>query len=153
MLYLRILVLKTKPHCTVMDVKRIAMRMKLHKISGSVVHHCAVLKKLLYEKGIKSSVIHGYCISPGEICEHYWVRTDVEGLDLDIGYELACLYNPDLASLKTVLSEDFPEGLKDADGKEPEVLRQEDNHRLFELYETDPVTFWKEAPKDVRAFH
>jgi len=136
-----------------MDVKRIAMRMKLHKISGSVVHHCAVLKKLLYEKGIKSSVIHGYCISPGEICEHYWVRTDVEGLDLDIGYELACLYNPDLASLKTVLSEDFPEGLKDADGKEPEVLRQEDNQRLFELYETDPVTFWKEAPKDVRTFH
>ena len=135
-----------------MDLKRIAMRMKLHKISGSVVHHCAVLKKLLAEKGIKSTVVHGYCISPGEICEHYWVRTDDEGLDLDIGYELACMYNPDLASLKTFLSEEFPPGLKDANGKEPEVLRQEDNTRLFELYETDPVTFWKEAPKDVRTF-
>jgi len=135
-----------------MDLKRIAMRMKLHKVSGSVVHHCAVLKKLLAEKGVKSSVVHGYCISPGEICEHYWVRTDDEGLDLDIGYELACMYNPDLASLKTFLAEEFPPGLKDADGKEPDVLRQEDNTRLFELYETDPVTFWKEAPKDVRTF-
>ena len=47
-----------------MDLKRIAMRMKLHKISGSVVHHCAVLKKLLAEKGVKSTIIHGYCISP-----------------------------------------------------------------------------------------
>jgi len=50
------------------------------------------------------------------------------------------------------LSDEFPPGLKDANGKEPMVLRQEDNTRLFELYETDPVTFWKDAPKDVRTF-
>lgn len=130
-----------------MDLKRIAMRMKLHKITGTVVHHCAILKKLLAEKGIPSTVIHGYCVSPGEVCEHYWVRTDDEGLDLDIGYELACLYNTDLASMKTFLSEEFPQELGDV-----EVLRQEDNTRLFELYETDPVTFWKEAPKGVRTF-
>jgi len=135
-----------------MDLKRLAMRMKLHKVNGTVVHHCALLKKILNEQGVKASVIHGYCISPGEICEHYWVRTDDEGLDLDIGYELACLYSPELLAMKTVLSENFPEGLKGSDGKEPEVLRQEDNQRLFELYETDPVTFWKEAPKDVRTF-
>jgi len=121
--------------------------MKLHKITGTVVHHCAILKKLLAEKGIKSAVIHGYCVSPGEVCEHYWVRTDDEGLDLDIGYELACLYNPDLASMKVFLSEEFPQELGNV-----EVLRQEDNTRLFELYETDPVTFWKEAPKGVRIF-
>ena len=135
-----------------MDVKRIAMRMKLHKVTGTVVHHCAILKKLLAEKGVDSKVIHGYCISPGEVCEHYWVRTIDEGLDLDIGYELACLYNPELLALKTVLMEDFPIDLKGADGKEPEVLRQEDNQRIFELYETDPVTFWKESPKDVKTF-
>jgi hypothetical protein len=128
-----------------MDVKRLAMRMKLHKVEGTVVHHCAILKKILAEKSIAARVVHGYCVSPGEICEHYWVRTEDEGLDLDIGYELACLYNPDLASLRTVLLEDFPVELEGT-----EVLRQEDNQRLFELYETDQVTFWKESPKSVR---
>lgn len=136
----------------VFDLKRLAMRMKLHRISGTVIHHCAIVKKLLAEQGIKSTIIHGYCISPGEVCEHYWVRTDDEGYDIDIGLELARLYTPELIALQTVLSEDFPVGIKDHNGKEPEVLRQEDNTRLFELYETDPVTFWKESPKDVRTF-
>ncbi len=136
----------------VFDLKRLAMRMKLHRISGTVIHHCAIVKKLLAEQGIKSTIIHGYCISPGEVCEHYWVRTDDEGYDIDIGLELARLYTPELMALQTVLSEDFPVGIKDQNGKEPEVLRQEDNTRLFELYETDPVTFWKESPKDVRTF-
>jgi hypothetical protein len=135
-----------------MDIKRLAMRMKLNKVNGTVVHHCAILKKILKEQGIKSTIIRGYCISPGEVCEHYWVRTDDEGLDFDIGYELACLYSPDLKTMTKFLSEEFPEGLKDAQGKEPEVLRQEDNQRLFELHNTDPVTFWKESPKGVQIF-
>jgi len=134
------------------DLKRTAMKMKLRRIGGSIVHHCAIVKKLLSEQGISSRIIHGYCVSPGEICEHFWVRTDDEGLDFDIGLELARLYTPELIALQTVLMEDFPVGIKDKDGKEPEVLRQEDNTRLFELYETDPVSFWNEAPKDVRTF-
>jgi hypothetical protein len=134
------------------DLKRIAQRMKLNKVSGSVVHHCALLMKYLAAQKIGARVVHGYCISPNEICEHYWVRTEPDGLDLDIGFELACLYSPELLALKTVLLEDFPVGLKDQDGKEPDVLRQEDNQRLFELYETDPKTFWREAPINVRNF-
>ena len=134
------------------DLKRTTMKMKLRRLQGTVVHHCAIVKKLLAEQGIASKVVHGYCVSPGEICEHFWVRTEDEGLDLDIGLELARLYTPELMALQTVLMEDFPIGIKDKDGKEPEVLRQEDNTRLFELYETDPVSFWNEAPKDVRTF-
>jgi len=125
-------------------VKRTAQRLKMHKIGGTVIHHCAILKKILPGK---SRIIHGYCVSPGEICEHYWLRTE-DGLDLDIGFELACLYSPELGELKTFLTEDFPEG----NWEGVEVLRHEDNNRLFELYETDPTTFWKEAPKNVRAF-
>lgn len=108
--------------------------------------------KYLAAQKIGARVVHGYCISAGEICEHYWIRTEPDGLDLDIGFELACLYSPELLALKTVLLEDFPVGLKDQDGKEPDVLRQEDNQRLFELYETDPKTFWREAPINVRNF-
>jgi hypothetical protein len=124
-------------------VKRTAQRLKLHKVGGTVIHHCALLKKILPGK---PRLVHGYCVSPGEVCEHYWVQTE-EGLDLDIGMALATLYSPDLADMKTFLTEEFPVELKDV-----EVLRQPDNQRLFELYETDPVTFWKESPKEIRAF-
>jgi hypothetical protein len=130
-----------------MDLKRLALRMKLNKVDCSVVYHCAIVKKLLKEQGIDARVIHGYCVSPSEVCEHFWVRTEDEGLNLDIGYELACLYTPELKDMRTFLTEEFPVELKDV-----EVLRQEDNTRLFELYETDPVTFWKEAPKSVKIF-
>ena len=108
--------------------------------------------KYLAAQKIEARVVHGYCISPNEICEHYWIKTEPDGLNLDIGYELACLYSPELMALKMVLLEEFPVGLKDQDGKEPEVLRQEDNQRLFELYDTDPKTFWREAPLNVRTF-
>jgi hypothetical protein len=127
-----------------MDIlKRTANRIKLHKISGSVVHHCAILKKILPGN---SRIVHGYCVSPGEICEHFWVQTE-DGLNLDIGYAVACLFSPELSDMKTFLTEDFPMELENV-----EVLRQPENQKLFELYETSPVLFWKEAPKDVRTF-
>ena len=134
------------------DVKRMAKLLKLNKVEGTVVHHCALVVKYLTQKKIDARIIHGYCISPGEICEHYWVRVEPEGMDIDIGYELACLWSPELMALQTVLSEEFPVGLKGQDGKEPDVLRQDDNQRLLELYETDPKTFWFEAPMSVKAF-
>lgn len=134
------------------DVKRLAQRLKLHKIEGTVVHHCALLVKILRADEIQARIVHGYAITPGEICEHYWVKVEPEGLDLDIGWEVACLHSPELASIKIVLAEEFPEGLKDKDGKEPEVLRQAQNKDLLELWETDPKTFWSEAPKSVRSF-
>jgi len=90
------------------DLKRMAQRMKLHRVEGTVVHHCALLVKFLAEEGVTSRVIHGYCVSPNEICEHYWVRVEPEGLDMDIGYELACMYSPELMALKTVWSRSFP---------------------------------------------
>jgi len=130
-----------------MDVKRLAMLMKLRKVSGTVVHHCAILRKLMAESGIETKIVKGYCVSPGEVCEHYWVRTVEEGLDMDIGLELAKLYTPDLADMKTMLLETLPAELSSV-----KVLKQEDNERLYELYETDPKTFWNEAPIDVRKF-
>jgi len=122
-----------------MDVKRLAMLMKLRRLSGTVVHHCAILRKLMTEAGIETKLIKGFCVSPGAVCEHYWVRTVDEGLDMDIGLELAKLYSPDLSDMRTMLLEELPAELGD-------------NERLYELYETDPKTFWSEAPNDVRTF-
>jgi hypothetical protein len=130
-----------------MDVRRLAMTMKLRKISGTVVHHCAILRRILAESGITTRIVKGYCVSPGEVCEHYWVRTLDEGLDMDIGLELAKLYTPDLVDMRTMLLEELPPDLSSI-----KVLKQDDNERLYELYETDPKTFWSEAPYDVRTF-
>ena len=126
------------------SVKRIAMRMKLRKVEGSVVHHCALLCRLL---DVKAHVVKGFCVSPGDVCEHYWVRTDEEGLDLDIGMAYATLFSPELASMRTMLLEEIPPELANI-----EVKKQDDNARLYELYTTDPKTFWAEAPPSVRTF-
>lgn len=128
-------------------VRRLAMRMKLHRLRGSVVHHCALLKRMLDGQGIQSEVVKGFCVSPGDVCEHYWVRTVPSGLNLDIGYEVACLYTPELKELQVMLLDSVPVELAHL-----EVKRQEDHARLFELYQTDPKTFWDETPVDVRRF-
>lgn len=130
-----------------MDLKRLAMLMKLRRLSGTVVHHCAILRKLMSEAGVETKLVKGFCVSPGEVCEHYWVRTVDEGLDMDIGLELAKLYSPELADMRTMLLEELPVELGHV-----KPLKQEDNERLYELYVTDPKTFWNEAPNDVRTF-
>jgi hypothetical protein len=130
------------------DIRRFAMRMKLYKVGGSPVHHCAILVKHLAQVGIASKIIKGYCVTPGEICEHFWVRTRDEGLDLDIAFEMACLYTPDLKDINKMLLEQIPEELKDV-----EVIKADESATLFELYETDPKTFWSESPLTVRTFH
>ena len=130
-----------------LDIKRLAMRMKLHKVGGSPVHHCAILAKQLAQIGISTKMVKGYCVSPGDVCEHYWIRTRDEGLDLDIAFALASLYAPDLNDMKTMLLEELPEELKHV-----EVQKADESANLFELYNTDPKIFWEEAPLTVRTF-
>lgn len=128
--------------------KRFALRLKLHKVKGSVVHHCALFQRVLAAQGTPARVVKGVCVVPRsrEICEHFWVQSDKEGLDFDIGYEVGCLSSPDLASVETILLAEAPEGFAKPD-TDPENLR------LFELYQTDPKTFWAEAPVEVRNFN
>lgn len=125
-----------------MNLKRLAMLMKLRKIEGTAIHHCALLLRILKT----GHIVKGYCISPGEICEHYWVRTD-EG-DLDIEFEIARLYHPELDNLKTVLVESIPDNLKHI-----EIQAHKDNQQLYELYISDPKTFWDECPLKIKRFN
>jgi hypothetical protein len=129
-----------------------ALRLKLYKISGGVIHHVALFKKVLDQRGIKSRMMKGFCVieETREACTHYWVRTD-EGLDLDITFKVAQLKNPELMALRPVLMEEIPHGLDRSDEGETRIL--EENNRLFELYESDPKSFWREAPRDVVNFH
>jgi hypothetical protein len=130
---------------------RLALRLKLHHIGGGVVHHVALLKKTLEQQGISSRMIKGFCVieDTKEACEHYWVRTD-EGLDLDVAFAVARLKNPELMALEPVLLETLPPGLIRSDSAE--ILILDENRRLFELLESDPRAFWREAPRDVATF-
>jgi hypothetical protein len=132
-------------------VTRLALRLKVHQVSGAVVHHVALLKKALDQKGITSRMIKGYCVieDTKEACEHYWLRTE-EGLDLDIGFAVARLKNPELMALEPVLLESLPAGLNRSDAEETRILVE--NRHLFELFESDPKVFWREAPRDVSTF-
>lgn len=134
-------------------VKRTALRIKLHKISGSIVHHTAVLKRALEQQGTKCQMIKGYCVIPNtkEACDHYWIREDESGYDLDVGFAVACLRTPELTALHPVLLETLPPGLIRSDIGETTIL--EENTRLFDLYQADPKAFWQEAPRDVSSFH
>jgi len=133
-------------------VRRLALRLKMHKISGSPVHHIAILKKILDNKGIKTEMIKGYCVIPDtkEACDHYWIREIETGLDFDIAFEVAKLRSPELQSLHPVLLETIHPGLTRSDETEWQIRRE--NERLFELYQQDPKAFWLEAPQDVRDF-
>ena len=139
------------------ELRRLALRLKLRGISGNIVHHAAILKKVLDQQGIASEMVKGFCVIPEtkEACEHYWIRVPVGDsslpLDLDIGFEVAKLRSPELQALNPVLLESIPQGMIRSDEKE--LLIRDENERLFELFQRDPKAFWREAPQDVKGFH
>ena len=131
-------------------VNRLALRLKMHNVDGSIIHHVALLMKALDQQGIKSQMIKGFCVimETKEVCEHYWVR--VEGVDLDVAFAVAKLRNPELQALYPVLLESCPPDLIHSD--ENESVIREGNLRLFELYQRDSKAFWREAPPSVQGF-
>jgi len=139
------------------ELRRLALRLKLRNVSGNVVHHAAILKKVLDHQGTRSEMVKGFCVIPEtkEACEHYWIRVETEDpslpLDLDIGFEVAKLRSPELQALNPVLLESIPPGMIRSDEKE--LLIRDENERLFELFQRDPKAFWREAPQDVKGFH
>jgi len=115
-------------------VKRLVLRLKLHKTEGTIVHHNAILAKQI--KG--SRMVSGYALCQNQACWHCWVE-DSEGKKYDV--------SSGILSMPFEYSSDVPENCKEM---EHEMITE--NKRLFELYKRDPKQFWKEAPKNVREF-
>lgn len=134
--------------------KRLALRLKVHNIGGTVVHHVAILKRALDQQKIACEMVKGFCVimESKEVCEHYWVRltSPDPSLDLDVAFAVAKLKSPELQALHPVLLEECPPGLNHSDEKE-DAIRNE-NSRLFELFQQDPKAFWRESPQDVAGF-
>jgi hypothetical protein len=133
-------------------VHRTALRIKLNKVGGSIIHHIALLKRGLENNKIECEMIKGYCIIPQtkEACTHYWLREKETGLDLDVGFAVACLRTPELAAIHPVLLEELPEGMTRSDENEVEITSE--NQVLFDLYHKDIKEFWRVAPSDVKGF-
>ena len=47
-------------------VRRLALRLKMHNVSGNVVHHAAILKRILDHKGIKTQMVKAACEKGGQ---------------------------------------------------------------------------------------
>jgi hypothetical protein len=129
-------------------MERLAKRIKIYRISGTIVHHCALMMKLLEHQGKKPVMIKGWCVYGRDACNHYWVRDG--DINYDIGYEIGCLYNPDLKSWNPVLWETKPDGISFADEAE-EDLKQEHKSQ-YELYHENKSAFWRNSPDDVKKF-
>lgn len=134
-------------------VKQAALRLKIHNVPGTVIHHLALLKRSLDQKGTKTVMVKGWCVieQTKEACEHYWLREVDTGLDMDLGFAVAKLRTPELAALHPVLLENLPPGLTRSDSEE--TLIRAENSRLFDLYQENPKAFWRESPREVTSFH
>jgi hypothetical protein len=134
-------------------VKQAALRLKIHNVPGTVIHHLALLKRSLDQKGAKTVMVKGWCVieQTKEACEHYWLREVDTGLDMDLGFAVAKLRTPELAALHPVLLESLPPGLTRSDSEETLILAE--NSRLFDLFQENPKAFWRESPREVTSFH
>lgn len=134
-------------------VKQAALRLKVHNVPGTVIHHLALLKRSLDQKGAKTVMVKGWCVieQTKEACEHYWLREVDTGLDMDLGFAVAKLRTPELAALHPVLLESLPPGLTRSDSEE--TLIRAENSRLFDLFQENPKAFWRESPREVTSFH
>ena len=134
-------------------VKQAALRLKVHNVPGTVIHHLALLKRSLDQKGTRTIMIKGWCVieQTKEACEHYWLREVDTGLDMDLGFAVAKLRTAELAALHPVLLENLPPGLTRSDSEE--TLIRAENSRLFDLFQENPKAFWRESPREVSSFH
>ena len=134
-------------------VKHAALRLKVHNVPGTVIHHLALLKRSLDQKGVKTVMVKGWCVieQTKEACEHYWLREVETGLDMDLGFAVAKLRTPELAALHPVLLENLPPGLTRSDSEE--TLIRAENSRLYDLFQENPKAFWRESPREVTSFH
>lgn len=131
-------------------VHRTALRVKMNKVSGSVIHHIALLKRALEQKNIQCEFVQGYAVIPvtKEACMHFWLQEKTTGLNLDIGFEVAKLKSPELQALHPILLDEIPEGVQRSDDEETQRLNMEQ----FKMYHENEKEFWKLAPYDVKTF-
>lgn len=117
------------------DVKKFALRLKLHKKVGDAVQNCAVfLREVLKRQG---EIVQGFAVTDtGEKLQYYWVE-GTDGKVYDVCFEFAKLNAPAVSQLKFTL-------VKELWG---EYDKDDHNQELFKLYQDEPSKFWKSVPR------
>ena len=117
------------------DIRRFALRLKLHKKTGDAVQNCAVfLREELHRDG---EIVQGYAVTEdGEKLQYYWVE-DSQGNVYDVCFEFAKLNNPVVENLKYTLVKEIWETFD----------KDDHNQELFKLYQDEPSKFWKTVPR------
>jgi hypothetical protein len=111
---------------TLRELQRFCLRLKLHKVKGTVVQHNALLAR-----EVKGKLVQGYVLCENQACWHCWVEKDGERLDVTHGMSLPVEY-----------VQKIPDGYTEM--KHANIIL---NKLQYELYENDPKAFWKECPK------
>lgn len=130
---------------SIMD-RRFSLRLKLHKVPGSMVQHQALLHKHLEKvHGLKCKFVQGYAISPVDkmACWHCWIE-DSHGVEYDVTQHMVG---------QILRSDSVPEGYTRAEFQDDQgKIILDENQRLYDLFVTNPKKFWEEAPPKVKSF-
>jgi len=121
--------------------KRLALKLKLHKIDSCGIAAPILLNEILAKSGYQTKLVQGYCSINKETCWHIWVEVGAE--KFDIGYTIACLNDKEFEKCTMILHTNLAPGA-DTPSSDTASL---DN---WELYEKDHRSFWKKQPIKVQ---
>ena len=81
--------------------KRLALKLKLHKIDSCGIAAPILLNEILAKSGFTTKLVQGYCSLNKDTCWHIWVEIGAE--KFDIGYTIACLQDKEFEKCTMIL--------------------------------------------------
>jgi hypothetical protein len=121
--------------------KRLALKLKLHKIDSCGIAAPILLNEILAKNGYQTKLVQGYCSLDKDTCWHIWVEIGAD--KFNIGHSIACLHDKEFEKCHPILH------LNLAPGSEP---AKSDTETLddWEIYQGDHRSFWKKQPTKVQ---
>lgn len=128
--------------CVAAIQKRLALKLKLHKIDSCGIAAPILLNEILSKNGYHPKLVQGYCSLNKETCWHIWVQIGAE--KFDIGYTIACLNDTEFEKCNMILHLNLAPG-----AKTPKIDTETlDN---WEIYQEDHNSFWKKQSIKVQS--
>jgi hypothetical protein len=125
---------------TALIQKRLALKLKLHKIDNCSIVSPILLNEILTKNGYNTEIVQGYCSLKNETCWHLWVESATSE-QFDISYTTACLHDKQFENCRMFLHRNTVNPAK----SDQEIL---DN---WELYQKDHMAFWKKQSVKVQS--
>ena len=122
--------------------KRLALKLKLHKIDSCGIAAPILLNEILAKNGYQTKLVQGYCSLNKETCWHIWVQIGDE--KFDIGYTIACLNDKEFEKCNMILHLNLAPG---AETPKTNTETLDD----WEMYQAEHHSFWKKQPIKVQS--